>query len=153
VSNFFIVKKSISFTVTCKSNSRKEWVLMGSTWYSLARSTWQAARWIWTAIIIVIIVGVTTTLFAGTSAGAASSFVFKIFEWFNTRGFYQYLTLSLIGLFILVTLASGIITFALRKKYEPAYTPPPEIQAILDYIEKDVETTKKKDEVQQARDR
>ncbi len=32
------------------------------------------------------------------------------------------------------------------------YSPPPEVQAILDYIKKDVEATKQRDEIQQARE-
>src|SRR5207245_8043791 len=71
--------------------------------------------------------------------------------WFQEHGFYQNLILSLIGLFILITLASGITTFILGKKYESVYASSPEVQAILEYIKKDIEAAKQREVIQQAR--
>ena len=126
---------------------------MDSTWYALARDIWQGAKWIWSAVVITILVGVAINLFAGTEGTALASLVLKFTAWLHESGFYQGLILSLIGLFMVISLASGITTFVFRKRYETPNSPPPEVQAILDYIKKDIEATKQRDEVRQARDR
>ncbi len=126
---------------------------MGSTWYTLAQSIWKGAKWVWSAVVIAILVGVAISLFAGKQGDAINSTIASIITWFRHPGFYQAFILSCIGLFILITLASGITTVLLGKKYESAYAPPPEVQAILDYIKKDIETARQREEIQQARER
>jgi len=123
------------------------------TLYTLATDIWKSAKWVWSAVVITILVGVVTSLFAGKQADVFNTTVAHVLKWFQEFGFYQDLILSFIGLFIVITLASGIITFVLGKNYEPAYAPPPEVQAILDYLKKDMEETKQREEVQQARDK
>ncbi len=126
---------------------------MGSTWYTLAQSIWKGAKWFWSAVIIAILVGVAISLFAGSQTAAVDSFLGSKITWFQEHGFYQNLILSLIGLFILITLASGITTFILGKKYESVYASSPEVQAILEYIKKDIEAAKQREVIQQARER
>src|SRR5262249_40130079 len=105
------------------------------------------------AVVITILVGVATSLFAAEQGKFVTSAAGGVIKWFQAFGFYQDLILTFIGLFIVITLAAGIITFVLGKDYEPAYTPAPEVQAILDYIKKDMEATKQREEVQQVRDK
>jgi hypothetical protein len=127
---------------------------MRSTWYTVANATWQAVKWVWAAIIIVIVVSVASSVFAGKQAEIVNTTAVTFIRWLSTLSFYPILTLSLLGLFIVITLASGLTTFVLGKIYgAAAYAPPPEVQAILDYIKKDVEATQQREEVQQALDR
>lgn len=126
---------------------------MSKTWYTLAHDVWQGAKWIWIALVIAIGVSVASSVFAGKQAEVSNLTVVAVILWFRMFGFYQILTLSLIGLFIVVSLASGLTTFILGKNNESTYTPPPEVQAMLDYLKKDIEATQQREEVQQALDR
>jgi len=119
---------------------------MRGTWYTLARDVWQGAKWVWTAIVIVTLVSVASSVFAGKLATTADAVII----WLRTPGFYQILIFSFIGLYIVVSLASGLTTFILGKNYGPAYAPPPEVQAILDYIKQDMEATRQREEVVRA---
>ncbi len=123
------------------------------TLYTLANDIWKGAKWVWSAVVITILVGVATSLFAGEQGKVVTSAAGYVFNWFQEFHFLQVLILSFIGLFIVITLASGLITFVLGDDYKPAYAPPPEVQAILDYIKKDMEATRQREEVQQARDK
>ena len=126
---------------------------MPKTWYTLAHDVWQGAKWVWIALVIAIGVSVASSVFAGKQAEVSNMTVVAVILWLRTFGFYQILTLSFIGLFIVVSLASGLTTFILGKNNESTYTPPPEVQAMLDYLKKDIEATQQREEVQQALDR
>ncbi len=126
---------------------------MGSTWYSIASDIWKVAKWVWTVIVIAILVSVASSLFAANQAEVLNLAAVKVITWLHELGFYQSLILSLIGLFLVISLASGITVFAFSKKYESTYSSTLGVQAILDYIKKDDEATKQSDEIQQARDR
>lgn len=126
---------------------------MPKTWYTLAHDVWQGAKWVWIALVIAIGVSVAASVFAGKQAEVSNMTVVAVILWLRTFGFYQILTLSFIGLFIVVSLASGLTTFILGKNNESTYTPPPEVQAMLDYLKKDIEATQQREEVQQALDR
>jgi len=123
------------------------------TLYTLATDIWKSAKWVWSAVVITILVGVVTSLFAGKQADVVNTTVATVIKWFQEFHFYQDLILSFIGLFIVITLASGIIKFVLGKDYERASAIPHEVQVILDYIKKDMEATKQREEVQQVRDK
>jgi len=123
---------------------------MRKTWYALAHDVWQGAKWVWTAIVIAILVSVASSVFAGKQVDVNNTTAIAFIIWLRTFGFYQILILSFIGLFVVVSLASGLTTFILSKNNEPTYTPPPEVQTMLDYLKKDVEATQRREEVQQA---
>src|SRR6266571_1655097 len=123
---------------------------MRKTWYALAHDVWQGAKWVWTAIVIAIIVSVASSVFAGKQVDVNNTTAIAFIIWLRTFGFYQILILSFIGLFVVVSLASGLTTFILSKNNEPTYPPPPEVQTMLDYLKKDVEATQRREEVQQA---
>ncbi len=123
---------------------------MRKTWYALAHDVWQGAKWVWTAIVIAILVSVASSVFAGKQVDVSNTTAIAFIIWLRTFGFYQILILSFIGLFVVVSLASGLTTFILSKNNEPTYTPPPEVQTMLDYLKKDVEATQRREEVQQA---
>jgi hypothetical protein len=123
---------------------------MRKTWSTFAHDVWQGAKWVWIALIIAIGVNVASDVFAGKQADVSNMAVVAVILWLRTFGFYQILTLSLIGLFIVVSLASGLTTFILGQNKESTYTPPPEVQEMLDYLKKDIEVTQQREEVQQA---
>jgi hypothetical protein len=126
---------------------------MRKTWYTLARDVWQGAKWVWIALVIAIGVSVASSVFAGKQADVSNTTVVAVILWLRTFGFYQILIFSFLGLFIVISLASGLTTFILGKNNESTYTPPPEVQAMLDYWKKDMEATKQREEVQQALER
>jgi hypothetical protein len=123
---------------------------MRKTWYPLAHDVWQGAKWVWTAIVIGILVSVASSVFAGKQVEVNSTTAIAFIIWLRMFGFYQILILSFIGLFVVVSLVSGLTTFVLGKNNESTYTPPPEVQAMLDYLKKDIEATQRREEVQQA---
>ena len=123
---------------------------MRKTWYTLAHDVWQGAKWVWIALVIAIGVSVASSVFTGKPNEVNNMTVVTVILWLRTFGFYQILTLSFIGLFIIISLASGLTTFILGQNQESTYTPPPEVQAMLDYLKKDIEATQQREEVQQA---
>ena len=123
---------------------------MRKTWYPLAHDVWQGAKWVWTAIVIGILVSVASSVFAGNQVEFNSTTAIAFIIWLRMFGFYQILILSFLGLFVVVSLVSGLTTFILGKNNESTYTPPPEVQVMLDYLKKDIEATQRREEVQQA---
>src|SRR5260370_27280694 len=126
---------------------------MHKTWCTIVKDVKQVARWVCIALVIDIGVRVASSVFAGKQAEVSNMTVVAVILWLRTFGFYQILTLSFVGLFIVVSLASGLTTFILGKNNESTYTPPPEVQAMLDYLKKDIEATQQREEVQQPLDR
>jgi len=122
--------------------------------YTSARYIWSVAKWIWSAVIVVILVGVAINLFSGSKENLFGSVFIAIKDWFNPPLHApQILTIVLIVLLIITTLASALLYVLLRKRY-PDKPPslPPEIQAILDYLEQDTKERKEKEIAQKQRD-
>ncbi len=71
-------------------------------------------------------------------------------EWFHKFGTIQLITLGAIVFLTLLALISGIFT-VIFKSYEPKYAPPPEVQAVFDYIKNDMEAKKQKEDLRQDR--
>lgn len=123
--------------------------------YTSACYIWSVAKWIWSAVIVTILVGVAINLFSGSKANLAGSVFTAIKDWFNPPlHFAQILTLTLIILCIVTTLASVLICALLRKRFvvPPPYNPPPEIKAMLEYLEQDAKERKEKQTAQRQRD-
>ncbi len=122
--------------------------------YTSARYIWSVAKWIWSAVIVVILVGVAINLFSGSKENLFGSVFIAIKDWFNPPLHApQILTIVLIVLLIITTLASALLYVLLRKRYPDK--PPslsPEIQAILDYLKQDTEERKEKEIAQKQRD-
>src|SRR5205807_3747539 len=62
----------------------------------------------------------------------------------------QRITVGGIIFLTLLALASGCIT-VIFKSYGPKYAPPPEVQAVFDYIKRDMEAKNQKEELLQVR--
>ncbi len=120
------------------------------TLYVIASAIWQGAKWVWTAIVVAILVGVGSTLISGESSNIVKSAFVAIINWFDMFGTTQRITVGGIFFLTLLALTSGFIT-VIFKSYEPKYAPPPEVQAIFDYIKNDMEAKKQKDELLQGR--
>src|SRR2546421_11337116 len=88
------------------------------TFYAIASAIWKGAKWVWTAIVIVVLVGVATTLISGQASGVVGSTFSKIIDWFHKFGTIQLFTIGGIIFLTLLALASGFITVIL-KSYGP----------------------------------
>ena len=127
----------------------KGFILM-CTLYVIASGIWQGAKWVWTAIVVAILVGVATTLISGDQGAFVKSAFIGIINWFHIFGTIQQITLGAIVFLTLLALISGIFT-VIFKSYEPKYAPPPEVQAVFDYIKNDMEAKKQKEDLRQDR--
>ncbi len=121
--------------------------------YMSARYIWSVAKWIWLTVIVAIFVGVLINLFSGSGNPANSVFI-SVKDWFNPPLHApQILTIVLIVLFIITTLASALLYVLLRKRYPDVPDPlPPEIQAMLEYLEQDAKERREKETAQKQRD-
>jgi NACHT domain len=118
------------------------------TLYVIASGIWKAAKWVWTAIIVAILVSVASAIIPGETGKVVSSVAGTIIAWFRMFGPLQLITIGGIVFLTLLALASGFIT-VICKSYGPKYAPPPEVQAVFDYIKKDMETKTQKEELLQ----
>src|SRR2546423_1690185 len=110
---------------------------------------WKGAKWVWTAIVIVVLVGVATTLISGQASGVVGSTFSKIIDWFHKFGTIQLFTIGGIIFLTLLALASGFITVIL-KSYGPQHALA-EVQVVFDYIKADIEAKTHKEELLQDR--
>jgi len=122
------------------------------TFYAIASAIWKGAKWVWTAIVIVVLVGVATTLISGQASGVVGSTFSKIIDWFHKSGTIQLFTTGGIIFLTLLALASGFITVIL-KSYGPQHALPTEVQAVFDYIKADIEAKTHKEELLQDREK
>lgn len=120
------------------------------TLYVIAGGIWKGAKWVWIAIVVAIFVGVASTLISGDKGNFVKSVFNGIVNWFTTLGTIQLITIGGIVFLTLLALASGLIT-VIFKSYGPQYTPPPEVQAVFDYIKNDIEAKAQKEELLQGR--
>ena len=124
------------------------------TVYTISVLIWKIGKWVWTAVVVAIVVGVASTLFATSPEGFFGSAIVAVLQWFHRFGLIQDFTLVVIALCILITLASGLISVLFRTRYEtkPTYDPPAEIKAMLDYLESDIKAREEKEAAQKNRD-
>ncbi len=120
------------------------------TLYVIASGIWKGAKWVWTAIVVAILVGVSSTLISGDKGNFVKSAFNGIVNWFTTLGTIQLITIGGIVFLTFLALISGFITI-IFKSYGPQYDPPPEVQAVFDYIKKDIEAKTQKEELLQGR--
>src|SRR5947209_2486794 len=113
------------------------------TLYLIASGIWQGAKWVWTAIVIAILVSVASTLISGDAGNIVKSASVAIIGWFHIFGTIQRITVGGIIFLTLLALASGCIA-VIFKSYGPKYAPPPEVQAVFDYIKRDMEAKNQK---------
>src|SRR5215469_6440697 len=116
--------------------------------YVIASVIWKGSKWVWTTIVVAILVGVATALIPGKASEFVGTIFSKLIEWLHILGPIQRITIGAILFLTLLALTSGFITVIL-KRYGPQYTPPPEVQAVFDYIKADIEAkTQKTEELQ-----
>jgi hypothetical protein len=120
------------------------------TLYVIAKGIWQGVKWIWTAIIIAILVSVAAAIIPGETDKVVRSVAATIIFWFRMFGPIQQITVGGIVFLTLLALTSGLIT-VIFKSYEPKYAPPPEVQAVFDYIKKDMEAKTQKEALLQEK--
>ncbi len=120
------------------------------TLYVIAAGIWKGAKWVWTAIVVVILVGVASTLITAQAKDFVGSTFNEIVNWFTILGTIQLITIGAIVFLTLLALISGIFT-VIFKSYGPQYAPPPEVQAVFDYIKNDMEAKKQKEDLRQDR--
>jgi hypothetical protein len=121
--------------------------------YTISVVVWKVSKWVWSVIVITVVVGFATLLFTGPSGGFFSSAAAAL-QWFRTFGTLQDLTLTIIALYILITVTAGLISVLFRTRYEtkPIYEPPAEIKAILNNLESDIKARAEKEAAQKNRD-
>ena len=124
------------------------------TVYTISVLIWKIGKWVWTAIVVAIVVGAASSLFANSPETFFGSATVAVLQWFHRFGLIQDLTLAVIGLCILVSLASGLISVLFRTRYEtkPTYDPPAEIKAMLNYLDSDIKAREEKEAAQKNRD-
>jgi hypothetical protein len=120
------------------------------TLYVIASGIWRGAKWVWTAIVVAILVSVASALISGPAKAVVESTSSRIIDWFHMFGTIQLITIGGIVFLTLLALASGVIAVIL-KSYGSQYTPPPEVQAVFDYIKADIEAKTQKEESLQGR--
>ncbi len=120
------------------------------TLYVIAGGIWKGAKWVWTVIVVAILVSVASALISGPAKGVVESAFNGIVNWFTILGTIQLITIGAIVFLTLLALISGIFT-VIFKSYEPKYAPPPEVQAVFDYIKNDMEAKKQKEDLRQDR--
>jgi hypothetical protein len=120
------------------------------TLYIIASGIWKGAKWVWTAIVVVVLVGVASTLISGQAKDFFGTTFSRIVDWFHILGATQRISIGAIFFLLLLVLASGVISVIL-KGYGPQYTPPPEVQAVFDYIKADIEAKTRNAEELQGR--
>jgi len=124
------------------------------TLYAIADTIWKTAKWVWTGIVIVILVGATATLLTQDPTTASGSAFFQgisgIHKWLHQLGEVQKITIGGIIFLVLLAFASGFFT-VIFKRYGPQSTPP-EVQAVFEYIKADIEAkTRKEDALQEEK--
>lgn len=114
------------------------------TLYAIASAIWKGAKWVWTAIVVAIFVSVASAIIPGETSKVVNSVAATIIVWFRIFGPIQQITISAIVFLMLLALTSGSITI-IFKSYEPKNALPPEVQAVFDYIKKDMEAKTQKE--------
>src|SRR6266498_3126511 len=99
----------------------KGFILM-CTLYVMASGIWQGAKWVWTAIVVAIFVGVASPLISGDKGAFVKSAFIGIVNWFIILGPIQQITLGAIVFFTLLALISGLFTVIFNFHY-PTYAP------------------------------
>src|SRR5712692_3140251 len=123
--------------------------------YTSACYIWSVAKKVWLGVVLVIALGVAITLISGSKENLGGSVFTAIKDWFNPPlHAAQILTITLILLCSIATGASVLICALLRKRFVvlPPYNPPPEIKAMLEYLEQDAKERKEKETAQRQRD-
>ena len=113
-----------------------------SVWYitySISSKIWTAAKWIWTAVVVVILTGATSQLLAGSTQTVFGSFFADIVNWFHKMDTPQRLTIGIIISLMLLSLAAWVLATGLRSRYGNAATLSPETQEMLEYIKQEKE--------------
>jgi hypothetical protein len=121
------------------------------TLYVIASGVWKGAKWVWTAIVVAILVNVASTLIPGGKDNFVHSIFNGIISWFTILGTIQLITIGVIVFLTLLALASGFIT-VIFKSYGPKNAPT-EVQTVFEYIKKDMEAKTQKEELLQGRKR
>lgn len=119
--------------------------LMG-TLYMIAKGIWRAAKWVWTAVVVAILVSVASTFLGKTVADVVSAIAVKVLGWLSSGYPQAKFTLILMSCFILTSLAAGLIVAILKKNYEGKQPP----EAMLKYYQQESEAAKKEEEAQQT---
>ena len=118
--------------------------------YVIANGIWKGAKWVWTAIVVAVLVGVASTLISGQAKDVVGSTFSGIVNWFHIFGPIQRICIGGIVFLTFLALTSGFIA-VIFKSYGPKYAPPPEVQAVFDYIKRDMEAKNQKEELLQVR--
>ena len=84
------------------------------TLYIIASGIWKGAKWVWTAIVVVVLVGVASSLISGPAKDFVGSTFSRIVDWFHVLGATQRITIGAIFFLLLIVLASGIIAVILK---------------------------------------
>ena len=120
------------------------------TLYVIAKGIWQGAKWVWTAIVVAILVSVASAIIPGETNKVVNSVAATIILWIHIFGPIQLITIAAIVFLTLLALTSGFIT-VIFKSYEPKNALPPEVRAVFDYIKKDMEAKTQKEALLQGR--
>ena len=115
-----------------------------STLYIIAKGIWRIAKWVWTAIVVVILVSVASSILVQSTKTAVESTANNIIGWLSQPEALPRITLILLGCFVFISLAAGLIVALLKKKYE-SKAPQEEMLA---YYKQRSEAAQKEEEAQ-----
>jgi len=116
------------------------------TLYTIAKGIWRAAKWIWTAIVVAILVSVASTLLGTDVKNVVGTTASKILAWLTSGNPGARITLILLLCFILISAAAALIVAVLKKDYEGKAPQ----DAMLTYYQQRSEADQKEEKDQQA---
>ena len=89
--------------------------------YKVANRTWKVTLWIWLSLVISFLVGLISNLLSARTTDISKTVLVNLLDWLILLGPIQLLVLSILGLFFILTLLSGLITALvnLRNRVEP----------------------------------
>jgi hypothetical protein len=127
-----------------KNTSKRDWL------YNVADNTWTIAGWFWSVVIIAFLVAYAAGL--ATAGNTSNNFNNFVLQWLSNQHrdhiqeIYRVIAISLIILFISITLLSVILRHLLKP---PSLT---KLQEVLDFLQSDQGTTEAEEGDQEKRD-
>ena len=105
--------------------------------YAVARRIWGITRFIWTVIIIGILIGLSANILSGKLEDFYKATVLSFGKWLLGPEIYQRLALFAIVLFIFISISSGLITFFAKKPQQDEAAKPlaQEIQPVIHQLQ------------------
>lgn len=104
--------------------------------YAVASKIWGITRWIWTVIIIAILISLAINVLSGKPEDISRFTFIQVGKWILEPGVYSRLTLAACAIFIVVSISSWFITLLLKPSQEKsAHTLSQDIQPVINQLQ------------------